>query len=190
MRYSPLTTKFNAFLFALAALLLLASCKGAGAPTQKGGDMSNRRRFTDGLGRAVSIAPNPQRVISLAPNVTEILFALGLESRVVGVTSYCDFPEAAKAKEKVGDTLQPNLEKIISLKPDLVVVSTSSQLENLTRRLDQLAIPVYVTNPRSVREVTASIRSLGEVTGTVERARGLAGEIESRIDAVERRVGA
>ena len=130
------TLKSNAFLFALTALLLFAGC-GRGAPAGEAGD---RRRFTDGLGRAVSITQNPQRIISLAPNVTEILFALGLESRVVGVTSYCDFPEAAKAKDKVGDTLQPNLEKIISLKPDLVVVSTSSQLENLTRRLDQLAI--------------------------------------------------
>jgi iron complex transport system substrate-binding protein len=189
MRFSPLTMKFNAFLFALAALLLFTGCtKAVVAPGQKDGEAGNRRNYSDGLGRAVSVAPNPQRVISLAPNVTEILFALGLENRVVGVTSYCDFPEAAKAKEKVGDTLQPNLEKIISLKPDLMVVSTASQLENLTKRLDQLAIPVYVTNPRSVREVAASIRSLGEVTGTSERARVLAGEMESRIDTVERRV--
>lgn len=186
MLRSRSTLKSNAFLFALTALLLFAGCGRAGAPAGEAGD---RRRFTDGLGRAVSITQNPQRIISLAPNVTEILFALGLESRVVGVTSYCDFPEAAKSKDKVGDTLQPNLEKIISLKPDLVVVSTSSQLENLTRRLDQLAIPVYVTNPRAVREVAASIRSLGEVTGTSERARTLTGEMESRIDAVERRTG-
>jgi len=186
MRHSPSTAKFNVFLFALAALLLFAGCGRTGGPTSEAGD---RRSFTDGLGRAVSITPNPQRIISLAPNVTEILFALGLESRVVGVTSYCDFPEAAKAKVKVGDTLRPNLEKIVSLKPDLVVVSTASQLENLTRRLDQLAIPVYVTNPRVVREVAASIRSLGEVTGTSERARSLAGEMENRIDAVEQRVG-
>jgi iron complex transport system substrate-binding protein len=172
----------------MVGLLLLAGCARAVAPGQKDGDAGNRRIFTDGLGRAVSIAPEPQRIISLAPNVTEILFALGLESRVAGVTSYCDFPESAKAKEKVGDTLKPNLEKIISLKPDLVVVSTSSQLENLTQRLDQLAIPVYVTNPRSVRDVTASIRSLGDVTGMSDRARVLAGEMESRIDAVERRV--
>jgi len=186
MRHSPSTAKFNAFTFALTALLLFAGCGRTGGPA---GEAGNRRSFTDGLGRAVSITPNPQRIVSLAPNVTEILFVLGLESRVVGVTSYCDFPEAAKAKDKVGDTLQPNLEKIISLKPDLVVVSTASQLENLTRRLDQLAIPVYVTNPRAVREVAASIRSLGEVTGTSERARELAEEMENRIDAVERRVG-
>ncbi|HEY7180813.1 MAG TPA: cobalamin-binding protein [Blastocatellia bacterium] len=190
MRCSPSTVKFNAFLLALAAILLFAGCGKTGAPAQKGGAPGDRHSFTDGLGRVVSIAPEPQRIVSLAPNVTEILFALGLENRVAGVTSYCDFPEAAKAKEKVGDTLRPNLEKIISLKPDLVVVSTSSQSENLTRRLDQLAIPVYVTNPRSAREVAASIRSLGEVTGTSERARVLAGEMESRIDAVERRVGA
>ncbi len=188
MRRSNPTAKFNAFLFALAALLLSAGCRTTSAPAQKDGVAGDRRSFTDGLGRAVSITTDPQRVISLAPNVTEILFALGLESRVVGVTSYCDFPEAAKAKEKVGDTLQPNLEKIISLKPDLVVVSTSSQLENLTRRLDQLAIPVYVTNSRTVREVAASIRSLGEITGTLERARRIAVEMESRINAVVRRV--
>src|SRR5262245_61211069 len=185
MRRSTLTVKFNAFLLALAALLVFAGC---GRRAEKGGAPGDRRSFTDGLGRAVSIAPNPRRIVSLAPNVTEILFALGLENRVAGVTSYCDFPEAAKAKEKVGDTLQPNLEKIISLKPDLVIVSTSSQLENLTQRLDQLSIPVYATNPRTVREVTASIRSLGEVIGTAERARQIAEEMEGRIGEVERRV--
>src|SRR5215475_8809937 len=187
MRRSTLTVKFNAFLLALTALLLFAGC---GRRAQKGGAPGDRHGFTDGLGRVVSIAPEPQRIVSLAPNVTEILFALGLENRVAGVTNYCDFPEAAKAKEKVGDTLRPNLEKIISLKPDLVVVSTASQLENLTRRLDQLAIPVYVTNPRSVREVAASIRILGAVTGASERASVLAGEMENRIAAVERRVNA
>jgi iron complex transport system substrate-binding protein len=188
MRSSFLMAKSTAFLFALVASLFFLGCRTTSAPAQKDGEAGNRRSFTDGLGRAVSIVTDPQRVISLAPNVTEILFALGLESRVVGVTTYCDFPEAAKAKEKVGDTLQPNLEKIISLKPDLVIVSTSSQLENLTRRLDQLAIPVYVTNPRTVREVASSIRSLGEVTGTAERARQIAEDMEGRIGAVERRV--
>src|SRR5215475_4003397 len=185
MRSSPSTVKFNAFLLALTALLLFAGCGRTGAPA---GEAVDRRSFTDGLGRAVSITANPQRIISLAPNVTEILFALGLESRVVGVTSYCDFPDAAKAKDKVGDTLRPNLEKIISLKPDLVVVSTASQLENLTLRLDQLAIPVYVTNPRTAPDVVASIRNLGEVTGTSERAAEVAKGMESRISAVEQRV--
>ncbi|MGE0129122.1 MAG: ABC transporter substrate-binding protein [Blastocatellales bacterium] len=193
MRCSLSTTKFNAvippaILITLTALLLLAGCKAGGTNSATDKELSNRRDFTDGIGRAVSIAPNPRRVISLAPNVTEILFALGLGDRVVGVTSYCDFPEAAKTKEKVGDTLHPDLERIIALKPDLVVVSTSSQLENLTQKLGQLAIPVYVTNPRTAREVTVSIRSLGEVTGAAARAAEIAGEMESRIGAVEQRV--
>src|SRR5262245_18434446 len=135
-RYLSMTfsaTKSNPVVFALAALLLFAGCQGGRTNVAQGGAASNRRNFTDGIGRAVSIAPNPQRILSLAPNVTEILFALGLGARIAGVTSYCDFPEAAKTKEKVGDTLHPDLEKIISLKPDLVVVSTSSQLETLTQ---------------------------------------------------------
>jgi iron complex transport system substrate-binding protein len=187
MRFSCLTSKSNLILSALTTLLLFAGCAGGRTNGAKNGETGDRRNFTDGIGRAVSIAHSPQRIISLAPNVTEILFALGLGNRVAGVTSYCDFPDAAKEKEKIGDTLHPNLEKIISLKADLVVVSTSSQLENLTRRLDQLAIPVYVTNPRTVPEVVASIRSLGEVTGTSERAAEVAVGMESRINAVEQR---
>src|SRR5262245_54862970 len=123
MRHSPSTAKFNAFLIALTARSLYVRWGRTGAAAA---NAAGTRRFTHAPGRAVSITPNPERIISLAPNVTEILFAVGLESRVVGVTGYCDFPEAAKAKDKVGDTLRPNLEKIVSLKPDLVVVSTAS----------------------------------------------------------------
>jgi iron complex transport system substrate-binding protein len=165
-------------------LLLIAGCSRTSLETT-----STRRQFTDGLGRSVNIAFPPQRIISLAPSVTESLFALDLESRIVGVTSYCDYPAAARQKEKVGDTIHPNLEKIISLRPDLVVISTASQLEALTRRLDQLAIPVFVTNPRSVREVVAWIRTLGGLTGTDAPAEALASNMERRVDDIERRLG-
>ena len=152
MRYSPLTAKFNVFLFALAALLCFSGCASGVSPTRKD-DAGNRRNFTDGLGRVVSIAPNPQRIISLAPNVTEILFALGLENRVAGVTSYCDFPEAAKAKEKIGDTRQPNLEKIISLKPDLVVIYVSQT--DLIGRLQRVGVPTFVYRHTGLADVGA-----------------------------------
>jgi iron complex transport system substrate-binding protein len=174
--------------FALLVALLFAGCAGCETNDVKNREAKTRRKFTDGIGREVSIASEPGRIISLAPNLTEILFALGLGERVVGVTSYCDFPEAAKTKEKIGDTIHPDLEKIISLKPDLVIVSTASQLENLTRQLDRLAIPVYVTNPRSVRETVASVRKLGDITGATTQAAKIAGEMEGRIDAVELRV--
>jgi iron complex transport system substrate-binding protein len=142
----------------------------------------------DDLGRQVAVSPSPQRIISLAPNITETLFALSLGERVVGVTSYCDFPAEAKAKEKTGDTLKPNLERIIALQPDLVLISTASQLEKITRQLDQLGIPVFVTNPKTVSEVIASIRKIGELTGADQPAEKLSSEMQARIAAVQRQV--
>lgn len=151
---------------------------------------SSRRILSDEIGRQVAVKPQPQRIISLAPSITEILFALQLDVRVVGVTSYCDFPAAAQAKEKVGDTLKPNLERLIALQPDLVLISTASQLEKITQQLDQLGIPVFVTNPKSVAGVLVSIRKIGELTDTTPRAEELAAEMEARITAVQHEVTA
>jgi len=170
----------------LAFLILLCVFVACSRPQPRAVD-AGRRSFTDGLGRTVAVAPDPQRIISLAPNITEALFALGLGDRVVGVTTYCDFPAEARAKEKIGDTIHPDLEHLVALKPDLVVISTASQLENLTRRLDELKIPVYVTDPRTVEGVVASIRNLGEVTGATGRAAQITTEMEQRINEVRRR---
>jgi iron complex transport system substrate-binding protein len=174
-------------LFFVLAALLGALCLGCRHNPAKS-ESTGPRSFTDGLGRSVTIRANPQRIISLAPNITEILFALGLGDRVAAVTSYCDFPEEAKTKEKIGDTLHPNLERIIALKPDLVLTTTASQLEDLTSKLDQLAVPLYVTNPRTVRDTVSSIRKIGEATGASARAAEVADEMERRISAVEMRV--
>jgi iron complex transport system substrate-binding protein len=181
--FSTTRVRFSCLLAAML-LCLAGGCsrRQADVPT------SNVREITDGAGRKIAVAANPQRIISLAPNLTEILFALGLGDRVIGVTSYCDFPAEAKSKEKVGDTLHPNLERIIALKPDLVLITTSSQLEVIARQLDQLSIPVFVTNPRNVREVIASIRALGDLSSASVKANEIAGEMERRIGDVERRV--
>lgn len=168
-------------LFLLGILFLFASCL---APKNAAPSLANRI-VTDDIGRQVTVKTNPQRIISLAPSITEILFALALGDRVVGVTSYCDFPAEAKAKEKIGDTLKPNLERLIALKPDLVLISTASQLEKITQQLDQLNIPVFVTSPKSVDGVLASIRKIGELTGTTRRADDLAAEMQTRIAAVQ-----
>jgi iron complex transport system substrate-binding protein len=174
---------------ARALALLLALCALAGCRQRTTvAETGQARTFTDGLGREVNIGPSPRRIVSLAPSVTETLFALGLGGRIVGVTSYCDFPEEATSKEKVGDTINPNAERIIALRPDLVVITTASQLERLSRQLGELNIPVYVANPRTVRQVVASIRKLGEATGAEARAKSVADEMERRIAAVEGRV--
>lgn len=144
--------------------------------------------IVDGLGREVTLPAAPQRIVSLAPNVTETLFALGAGDKVVGVTSYCDYPAEATTREKVGDTLSPNLERIVGLRPDLVIVSTASQLESLTRRLTDLSIPVFVSHSRTVREILESIRQLGAATGQKEAAAELVREMSDRLDRVETRV--
>ena len=169
-------------LIVLLALSLSLSCSVPKDRTPS----SSSRIFTDEIGRQITVKSNPQRIISLAPSITEILFALKLGDRVIGVTSYCDFPDEAKAKEKVGDTIKPNLERLIVLKPDLVLISTASQLEKITRQLDQLGIPVFVTSPQSVAGVLTSLRKIGELTGAEQQAEALAAEMQTRITAVQR----
>ena len=174
---------------AIALILLAALCLNLSCSVPKDSTTSSSSRiFTDEIGRQVTVKSNPQRIISLAPSITEILFALKLADRVVGVTSYCDFPDEARAKEKVGDTIKPNLERLIALKPDLILISTASQLEKITQQLDQLGIPVFVTNPKSVNEVVVSIRKIGELTGATQRAEEMAAEMQTRIAGVQQQV--
>lgn len=177
-------------LFLIPAILVLGGVGGCRSKRQDSGHPHPKatQRVTDGVGREVSIPVRPERIISLAPNLTEILFALGLDDKIVGVTNYCDFPAPALTKARIGDTIGPNLERIIALKPDLVLVTTSSQLENLTRQLDGLSIPVYVTNPRTVQDVIATIRLLGMVTGESGRGAEIATEMERRLELIEERV--
>jgi iron complex transport system substrate-binding protein len=120
--------------------------------------------------------------------VTEVLFAIGAGDRVVGVTSYCDYPVDALAIDKVGDTQKPNLEKIIALKPDLVIVSTVSQLEQFVRKLEEYAVPIYVSDPRDINGVLGSIERLSDLLAVSENGRKLADALRRRIDIVEARV--
>jgi cobalamin transport system substrate-binding protein len=163
----------------LTLCLIIVACSSHG-------DLSSRgRAFTDEIGRKINVRENPQRIISLAPSVTETLFALGLGDRIVGVTSYCDYPPEAAQKEKVGDTLRPNLEKIVALKPDLVIASTSSQLEQFVRDIDKVGIPIYVSNPHNLPGVLVSIEMIGAITGVDDRAEELTDKMRARINAVE-----
>jgi len=160
--------------------LLSVSC-GASLPTERRGE---KQIVTDEIGRQAEISKNPQRIVSLAPNITEMLFALGLGERIVGVTSYCDYPAEARAKEKVGDVLNPDLERIIALQPDVVIVSTATQLERLAQRLADLRVPVYVVDARRVEDVLHSLKHLGEITGQIERAEKLVFELHARLDRI------
>jgi iron complex transport system substrate-binding protein len=128
------------------------------------------------------------RVISLAPNLTEIVFAVGAGDRLVGRTSYCDYPPEAKAVAEVGDTRTPGLEKIIGLRPQVVLVSTASQLEVFTQQLQNQNIAVFVTDPHDLEGVFRSIQQIGEILGHKEQADLLVGRLRERTNAVEQAV--
>jgi iron complex transport system substrate-binding protein len=119
----------------------------------------------DDLGRTVKVPVKIERAISLAPSLTETIFAIGAGDRLVGVTTYCNYPPAAALIEKVGDTQTPNIERIVALKPQVVFVSTASQLEAFSKTLDEQGIAVYVTNPSSLDHVLQNMRQLGELFG-------------------------
>ena len=125
------------------------------------------------------------RIVSLAPNLTEIVYAVGAGNRLVGDTTYCDYPTEAKNVAKVGDTMNPSIERIVALKPQIVLVSTASQLEAFTNRLDAQKIAVYVTNPRSLDEVFHSIETLGELFGEHDRSASLAAALRKHAGEVE-----
>ncbi|GAB4260793.1 MAG: ABC transporter substrate-binding protein [Deferrisomatales bacterium] len=136
--------------------------------------------WTDALGRSVTVPDPPRRIVSLVPSVTEILFQLGLADRVVGVTTFCDYPPEAARKPKVGGYADPSLEALVALRPELVVAAADSVKPALVSRLDALHIPVFVVYPKTLAETAETIRLLGAVTGVP--ARGVA-EAERLLDA-------
>ena len=164
----------------------LTSCKGN--KYQNTTIAFETRTVTDEAGRTVIVPAKIERFITLAPNLTEIVFAIGAGDRLVGNTTYCDFPSEAKAVTKVGDTLHPSVERIIGLKPQLVLVSTASQLEAFTQQLNEQKIAVYVTNPRSLEEVFGSITALGDLLGVSDRATNLVTDLRKRTSAVEQAI--
>ncbi|MCY7345915.1 MAG: cobalamin-binding protein [Pyrinomonadaceae bacterium] len=145
------------------------------------------REITDDLGRRVRLPEKVSSAISLAPNLTEIVFAVGAGDKLVGVTSYCDYPAAAQKIQRIGDTLTPNIENIIALKPQIVLISTASQVENFTRTLDAQNIAYFVTNPNSLDDIYKSINQIGEIFGSVEKAGQIVGEMKRRVTEIETR---
>jgi iron complex transport system substrate-binding protein len=105
--------------------------------------------------------------------------------RLIGNTTFCDYPEQAKQVAKVGDTLQPNIERIIALKPELILISTASQLETFTRQLEMRDIAVFVTDPHDLEGVFRSIKTIGDLLGQQSQAETLVNSLRARARAVE-----
>ena len=139
---------------------------------------------TDEVGRRVNIAGTPQRIVSLAPGITEILFALNLDGKIVGVTSFCDWPREAAKKTSIGGFTNPSLEKIVSLKPDLILATADGNRPETVRQLEKIGMTVYVTNPVDTAGILQSILHIGDVTGRRQAARTLTAQLQRRLDVV------
>jgi len=139
----------------------------------------------DCRGKAVAIPREPKRIISLAPSNTEILFALGLDSRIVGVTRYCDYPAAAKKKQKVGDRTI-SAEKVISLKPDLVLAHGTLN-DDAFRSIESHGLKVVAIDPKTIGQVVKDILLVGKITNREERAARIAARISSAKALVKRK---
>lgn len=143
---------------------------------------------TDALGRTVEVPPSPQRIVSLAPNITETLFALGLDEEIVGVTTDSAWPEAVRDLPRVGGLASLSLERIIALDPDCIIGTADGNRKETVLQLERAGFPVYVTNPKDLDDMLAMIVDLGDVTGRRDRAQKLSAELRQRIDRVARSV--
>jgi iron complex transport system substrate-binding protein len=121
----------------------------------------------------------PERIVSLAPSVTENLFALGVGDRVVGVTSWCDYPEVARSRTVIGDAMNLNIELLLSLEPDLIV-GDSTLVQSHLESLEAFGIPTFVIGPSTISEVQASLIDLGEAVGAREKGEELARAMQVR----------
>jgi iron complex transport system substrate-binding protein len=146
------------------------------------------REVTDEIGRTIRIPRSIHRIVSLAPNLTETIYALGLQDHLVGDTDYCDFPPEAQQKPKVGGAINPSLETIASLHPDLVLVTKNLNRLETVNALDSLGIPSYATDPHTVEAIIASTERLADLLGAPETGTALGKDMERRIDAIKDRV--
>ncbi|MBC8446221.1 MAG: cobalamin-binding protein [Chloroflexi bacterium] len=147
---------------------------------------SEPRVVTDSRGQEVAVPAEVKRIISLAPSNTEILFALGLGDKVVGVTNFCDYPEEAKAVEKVGDAFNMNVEKIVSLSPDLVVAIGG--MTEVMAKLEELGIAVLVLQPTDLESIYQTIELVGQAAGAQDAAQALVAAMRERVEAITAKV--
>ena len=142
---------------------------------------SNAAVYNDDIGRSVQIPSYPRRIVSLAPSITETLFALGLDREIVGVTDFCNYPEAALSKPKVGSFISLSAEKIVSLSPDLILATADGNRKESVEQLVRLGLPVYTVSPSNLNQTLRMISTIGRMTGREKEAHALVRKLQQRI---------
>ncbi len=180
--------RYAVLVVAVLALALPAGCGSKADDAAKPAGAAFPVTVTDDAGREVTVEAAPERIVSLAPANTEILYGLGLLGKVVGVTTYDDFPPEVESIEKVGDFVTPNLEAITAARPDIVFVTTGVQAD-IIAKLEKTGAVVIAVDPQSLEAVYASIEMVGKATGTSGKATevvsGMKDELASIQDAID-----
>jgi len=145
---------------------------------------SSSQRFKDEVGREVIVLFPPKKIVSLAPNVTEILFSLGLDQEIVGVSIHCNFPEKVQSKVRVGSYISLDFEKIVSLKPDLIIATGAGNTRDMVDRLERLGFPTYVIFPKNVEDVMRSVGHLSQLVGREKEGAEIIQEMRRRRERV------
>jgi iron complex transport system substrate-binding protein len=172
-----------------AVLSMAATVSASTARARKTPQIVAVKQVTDETGRTVLVPFKVNRIVSLAPNITETIYALGLEAKLAGDTDYCDTPAAAKLKPHVGSMLNPSLEAIVALHPDLVLAAANSANRRETvDALTRLGVAVYATNSRTVRGMLESIEHISSLAGTAPDGTALVARLQARLDALQARL--
>jgi iron complex transport system substrate-binding protein len=174
---------------AIAASLLCVQLSRAQNPSAISSVSPAYREVTDDLGRTVRVPQPVQRIVSLAPSLTETVYALGLQDHLVGDTDYCDYPADAQKKPKVGGAINPSLEQIAALHPDIVLVTSLNRFETL-HALETIGISSYATDPHNVDEIITSSKKLADVLGAPEAGASVAQGMQRHLADLQRRIGA
>jgi iron complex transport system substrate-binding protein len=171
--------KFKVTAFIITAILFFALINTASAAAKS-------KKFTDETKREVTVKNfPPKRIVSLSPSVTEILFALGLNEEIIGVTKECDYPPAAKEKKKVGEYTNFNMELLVSLNPDIVIISAEGNLKGELLEMERLNLIVYAVRTRNISELLTTIKDIGAVTGREKEGEKLSKTVEDEIEAIK-----
>jgi iron complex transport system substrate-binding protein len=143
-------------------------------------------KIKDDIGEVLTIKKEPKRIVSLAPNITDTLLSLSLLKKIVGATSFCKLPKKAKVT-RIGGFSNPNLEKIIALKPDIIIATYGNPL-SLIKKLKKLKIPIFVINPHDLKEIYESIIKIGILTNREKRAKSLVSKAKKEVRFIKKKL--
>jgi iron complex transport system substrate-binding protein len=164
----------------LISLLLFGSC------TEKKEIEPQKNFITDDLHKKIEIEFSPQKVITLAPNLTELVFELGEGNKIIGNTNYCNYPNSAKKIENVADLLSVNLEKITVLQPDLIFITAEGNSKSDYNKLVELGFKVFVSNPRNFNGIKKTLLDMGRIFDVSGKAEAIVNNWNARIDSVKK----